>query len=265
MYHVLVAVIIAAMSCLYVVATPIGNLRDISLRALDTLREVDIIACEDTRHTQHLLQAYEIRKQLVSCHGHNELPSAKRIIESLREGKNVAFVSDAGTPGLSDPGGILVQAVVDAGFEVVPIPGPSALATVISVMGLAGKRIAFEGFLSPKSGRRRKQLSELMLASDIAVVYESPFRIVALMGDCLTIDPLAAVVVARELTKIHEEVIRGSPAQILEHLSQKTVIKGEFAIAIQASMDFHATNDKKSLEKKSKYKDNSYKGDSEEQ
>ena len=144
------------------VATPIGNLEDITYRAVQTLKTVDVIACEDTRHTQQLLNHFEISKRLIACHAHNEINSAKGIVELLGSGLDVAFVSDAGTPGISDPGARVVTAVRQAGFPVVPIPGPSAVATLVSVAGFVGKSFTFEGFLSPRKGRRTKRLAQLL-------------------------------------------------------------------------------------------------------
>ncbi len=220
------------MPVLYMVGTPIGNLKDITLRALETLREVDAIVCEDTRHSVRLLNAYEIHKPLISCHGYNEDKAAHRVITELQAGKNLAYVSDAGTPGISDPGAILVARVVEAGFTVLPIPGPSALASMVSVAGLPGKRVSFDGFLSPKSGRRKTQLKDLLLSGDICIVYESPHRIVQLLRDLDEVEPACQVVLGRELTKIHEELLRGSPAELQAILEARQSIKGEIAVLI---------------------------------
>lgn len=212
------------------VATPIGNLKDITIRALETLREVDMIICEDTRHSLRLLNAFEIKKPLISCHGYNEERAAQRIIGELMDGKNLAYISDAGTPGVSDPGGILASLVHKAGFQVVPIPGPSALAAMISIGAVPGKRICFDGFLSPKSGRRKNQLKELLSSGEICIVYESPFRILALLSDLTEVEPNCQCVIGRELTKIHEEVLRGSPEELRLELEGRPAIKGEFAV-----------------------------------
>lgn len=214
------------------VATPIGNLQDITVRALETLRSVDLIACEDTRHSLQLLNAFEIRKPLISCHGHNEERAARQVVAALDEGKSLAFVSDAGTPGVSDPGGILAAAVHAAGHRVVPIPGPSALAAILSVAGVPGKRVCFDGFLSPKSGRRKNQLKELLGAGEICIVYESPFRVVALLRDLGAIDPECQVVLGRELTKLHEEILRGAPLALADELEGRAAVKGEFVVAM---------------------------------
>jgi 16S rRNA (cytidine1402-2'-O)-methyltransferase len=159
------------MGILYIVATPIGNLADITFRALKTLKEADVIACEDTRHTLKLLNHYEIQKPLMSCRSHNEKIAAERIIELLEEGKTVCYVSDAGTPGLSDPGGTLVSSVRTAGFRVIPIPGVSAFASLLSIGGFPGRSVLFDGFLSPKSGKRKKRIEELMERGESFVLY----------------------------------------------------------------------------------------------
>ncbi|MBI9107733.1 MAG: 16S rRNA (cytidine(1402)-2'-O)-methyltransferase [Spirochaetales bacterium] len=218
--------------CLYIVATPIGNLKDITLRALDTLREVDTIACEDTRHTLKLLNAYSISKRLLSCRSGNEEKAAERIISILREGKNVAYASDAGTPGVSDPGSRLVRMVRDAGFDIVPMPGPSAFAALVSVGAFAGKAVIFEGFLSPKPGKRRKRLKELLERQDAVVIYESPFRIIKLLTDIADLFPDREILIGREMTKIHEEFLEGTANEVLEILNNREKVKGEFSVLV---------------------------------
>ena len=220
------------MSELFVVATPIGNLGDITLRALETLKKVDFIACEDTRHTLQLLTHYEIKKKLVSCRSQNEAFAAEKIVKLLNEGSSVAYVSDAGTPCISDPGAVLVDVVRQAGHTVVPIPGASAFATLVSVAGSGGKSVIFEGFLSPKQGRRRARLEELLATGDAFVLYESPFRIVKLLNDIADINCERRVVVGRELTKLHEEVLQGNAAELRDELASRTKILGEFALFI---------------------------------
>ena len=217
-------------SILYIVGTPIGNLQDITLRALETLKSVDFIACEDTRHTLQLLTHFDIRKPLISCRAQNEEKQAAHIIDLLKEGKSLAFASDAGTPGLSDPGGILVETVRKAGFQVVPIPGVSALATLLSVAGSGGKTLVFDGFLSPKAGRRKTRVKELLANGNSFILYESPFRIVKLLADIADIDDGRRVVVGREMTKLHEEFIDGTAKEVYENLAERTKILGEFAI-----------------------------------
>ena len=223
---------LGSMSTLYMVATPIGNLDDITYRAVETLRSVDVIACEDTRHTQTLLQKFDIQKRLIACHAHNESNSAQGIVALMEAGNNVAFVSDAGTPGISDPGLRVVKAVRDAGFVVVPIPGPSAVATLISVAGYVGKSFTFEGFLSPRKGRRTKRLSELLERNEAFVIYESPFRIVKTLDEIAELDPLRQVVAGREMTKKFEEFLVGTAGEVSTLLSSRQAIKGEFALCI---------------------------------
>lgn len=220
------------MSTLYIVGTPIGNLGDITYRALETFKSVDVVAAEDTRHTMELLTHFQIRKPMISCRSQNEEIAAKKIIDLLDEGKNIAYASDAGTPGISDPGAVLAGIIRKAGHNVVPIPGPSAFATLVSVAGAGGKTLIFEGFLSPKPGRRRSRLRELMQSGDAVVLYESPFRIVKLLTDIADIDGERRVVVGRELTKLHEEITDGSAKEVLENYASRDKILGEFAVFI---------------------------------
>ncbi len=220
------------MSELYIVATPIGNLGDITFRALETLKNVDVIAAEDTRHTLELLTHFEIRKPLISCRAQNEDFASEKIIKLLDEGQKVAYASDAGTPGISDPGAILAGLARKAGHTVIPIPGASAFATLASVAGAGGKTLIFEGFLSPKPGRRRSRLRELLATGDAVIVYESPFRIVKLLTDIADIDSERRVVVGRELTKLHEEITDGTAKEVLDDYSSRQKILGEFAVFI---------------------------------
>lgn len=220
------------MSTLYIVGTPIGNLGDITYRAVETLKNVDVVAAEDTRHTLQLLTHLEIRKPLISCRAQNEKIAAQKIIQLMDEGRNIAFASDAGTPGISDPGAILAGLVRKAGHSVVPIPGPSAFATLASVAGAGGKTLIFEGFLSPKPGKRRSRLKELLSTEDAIVLYESPFRIVKLLTDIADIDNNRRVVVGRELTKLHEEIVEGTAAELRDDFTSRASIKGEFAVFI---------------------------------
>lgn len=220
------------MSTLYIVGTPIGNLGDITYRAVETLKNVDVVAAEDTRHTLQLLTHLEIRKPLISCRAQNEKIAAQKIIQLMDEGKNIAFASDAGTPGISDPGAILAGLVRKASHSVVPIPGPSAFATLASVAGAGGKTLIFEGFLSPKPGKRRSRLKELLSTEDAIVLYESPFRIVKLLTDIADIDNNRRVVVGRELTKLHEEIVEGTAAELRDDFTSRASIKGEFAVFI---------------------------------
>lgn len=230
-------------STLYVVGTPIGNLGDITNRALETFKNVDLVAAEDTRHTLQLLNHFEIRKPLISCRSQNEESAAEKIISLMDEGKNIAYASDAGTPGISDPGAVLAGLVRKAGHKVVPIPGPCAFATLVSVAGAGGKTLIFEGFLSPKPGRRRSRLRELLATGDAIVLYESPFRIVKLLTDIADIDNSRRVVVGRELTKLHEEIIEGSAEEVRDDFSSRTSIKGEFAVFISGVKKVQLSDD----------------------
>jgi len=217
-------------STLFIVATPIGNLDDITIRAIKTLREVDVIACEDTRHTQMLLNHLEITgKRLIACHAHNEAASSQGIVGLLSQGLDVAYCSDAGTPGVSDPGSRLVRAVREAGFTVVPIPGASASVTLISASGLSGKTFTFEGFLSPKSGRRKTRLKELLAREEAFIIYESPFRILKTLSEIKELDDSRRIVLGREMTKAFEQFLYGTASEII---SQLKVVKGEFAFVV---------------------------------
>ena len=218
------------MSKLYIVATPIGNLEDITLRAINTLRDADVIACEDTRHTQTLLTHLGLTgKRLIACHAHTEAASRQGIVGLLQQGLSVAYCSDAGTPGVSDPGSRLVRAVRAAGFDVVPSPGASASVTLISASGLAGKTFTFEGFLSPKSGRRKNRLKELLAREEAFIIYESPFRILKTLGELRDLDDSRHLVLGREMTKAFEQFIYGTPSEVIAQLS---VVKGEFALVV---------------------------------
>ena len=223
------------MSELYIVGTPIGNLGDITFRALETFKSVDVIAAEDTRHTLELLTHFQIRKPLVSCRAQNEGFASEKIIQMLDKGQKVAYASDAGTPGISDPGAVLAEKARSAGHRVIPIPGPSAFATLASVAGSGGKTLVFEGFLSPKPGRRRSRLRELMGTPAACIVYESPFRVVKLLADIAEIDGERRIVVGRELTKLHEEINDGTAKEIYEDYSSRSKVLGEFAVFISGN------------------------------
>ncbi len=220
------------MAELFIVATPIGNLKDITYRAVETLQNVDIVAAEDTRRTLQLLTHFGIRKTLVSCRAQNEEKASEKIIEFLKDGKNVAFVSDAGTPAISDPGAVLVDKVREEGFTVVPIPGASAFATLISVAGTGGKTIIFEGFLPQKPGKRRTRVSQLLETKNAFVLYESPFRIVKLLADIADIDSERKILVGRELTKMHEEIVEGKAVDVYSEFANRPKILGEFAVFV---------------------------------
>lgn len=217
--------------------TPIGNLSDITYRALETFKTVDVIACEDTRHTLQLLNHFEIKKPLISCRAQNEQTAAQKIVHLLDEGQNVAYASDAGTPGISDPGAVLVDVARAAGHTIVPIPGACAFVSLASVAGSGGKSLLFEGFLSPKPGRRRSRLRELMATGFAFVLYESPFRIVKLLADIADTQCERRIVVGRELTKLHEEIVEGTAAEVLEDFAGRSKILGEFAVFVSGTKD----------------------------
>jgi 16S rRNA (cytidine1402-2'-O)-methyltransferase len=204
---------------LYLVATPIGNLADITHRALQILRDVDLIACEDTRHTRKLLQHYGIETKTVSYHEHNEQQRAAELIELLKQGSDVAVVSDAGTPAISDPGFRLVRAAADSGIVVVPMPGPSALITALVAAGLPTDEFFFGGFLPARSGARRTRLTELRAVPGTLIFYEAPHRLAASLKDAYEVLGEREAVVARELTKLHEEIRRGRLSELAEHYS----------------------------------------------
>jgi 16S rRNA (cytidine1402-2'-O)-methyltransferase len=216
---------------LYLVATPIGNLEDITLRALRVLRECDVVAAEDTRRTGQLLQHFEIRKPLLSYFRFNEARRSEEIIGRLQRGEKVALVTDAGTPGISDPGQRVVTAAVAAGLRVEAVPGPCALVAALTASGLPTDEFHFVGFLPHKPGQRRKELSRLAEVAGTVVLYESPFRVTRLLEELVAILPDRPVVLARELTKRFEEVLRGRPANLLAEAQRRT-LRGEFVILI---------------------------------
>lgn len=220
------------MGILFVVATPIGNLKDISFRALETFQEADFIACEDTRHTLGLLTHYEISKPLISCRAVNETSASEKIVKLLDEGKKIAYASDAGTPAISDPGSILVRTAREAGHTIIPIPGASAFGAIMSIAGTYDKTVVFEGFLSPKAGKRKRRLQELFDFGAGFVLYESPYRIIKLLADIAEIDSNRELIVGRELTKLHEEIIKGQAAEVLQNFEKRPSIKGEFSVFV---------------------------------
>jgi 16S rRNA (cytidine1402-2'-O)-methyltransferase len=218
---------------LYLVATPIGNLEDITLRALRTLRECHVVAAEDTRRTGLLLKHFEISKPLISYFQFNEVKRSEEILNRLRRGETVALVTDAGSPGISDPGERVVQAAIAAGFRVEPVPGPSALVAALTASGLATDEFHFIGFLPHKSGQRRNKLTALKDVPGTLVLYESPYRIEKLLRELAEIFPDRHVVLARELTKKFEEFLRGKPAELIEQTKTRS-LKGEFVVLIRA-------------------------------
>jgi len=219
---------------LSVVATPIGNLEDITLRAIRVLKEADAIFCEDTRVTAKLLQRYEISKPLVRCDAEMEETAAKAAIEMLQEGKKIALVSDAGTPGISDPGARLVARVRKFALEVKieAIPGPSAITAALSIAGLESDEFIFLGFLPHKKGRQTA-LKEIAATERAVVLYESPHRILKLLKELETFAPAKSAIVAKELTKMHEELLEGKPAEVATRLESEGKDRGEFVVIIR--------------------------------
>jgi 16S rRNA (cytidine1402-2'-O)-methyltransferase len=217
-----------AMAVLYIIATPIGNLDDITLRAINTLKEVKLIAAEDTRKTRHLLTAYDIKTPTTSYHEHNKLTKLDYILKVLEQ-DDVALVSDAGTPGISDPGYELIAAVAKKNVKIIPIPGPSVLTTALVVSGLATDSFCFLGFLPHKSSDRRKLLKNRSTERSTLVLFESPHRITESLKDILEMWGDRQIAVCRELTKIHEEIYRGSLSQAIAHFTSP---RGEFTLVI---------------------------------
>ena len=221
---------------LYLVATPIGNLADITHRAIDVLKTVSVIACEDTRHTRKLLQHYGLETKTVSYHEHNEQERARQLIELLREGKDVAVVSDAGTPSISDPGFRLVRAAIENEIAVVPVPGPSALVTALIAAGLPTDEFFFAGFLPSRTSARRARLNELQSVPGTLIFYEAPHRLAETLKDAYEILGVREAVVARELTKLHEEIRRGLLSKLAADYSEKTDIRGEIVVLIDRNV-----------------------------
>jgi 16S rRNA (cytidine1402-2'-O)-methyltransferase len=221
---------------LYLVATPIGNLEDITLRALRVLRQADKIACEDTRQTQKLLNHFDIRTPTVSYHLFNEAGRAAELAAELKSGARIAIVSDAGTPGIADPGAQLAAAAIGAGVQVFPIPGANAAISALIASGLAAESFTFHGFLPSKSGARRSTLEALPRAAHTHIFYETPHRILEALADIVaSFGPAQAVVIARELTKLHEEFLRGPAAEVLATLAARAQVRGEMVLLFTLS------------------------------
>jgi 16S rRNA (cytidine1402-2'-O)-methyltransferase len=221
---------------LYIVATPIGNLEDITFRAVRLLREADLIAAEDTRHSRKLLSHFGISRPLTSYFDHNKIFKGNYILEKLREGLNVALISDAGTPCISDPGYQLVRDAVAEGITVVPVPGPSAVIAALSAAGLPTDRFAYEGFLPNRQGKRREKLRSIGGEERVVVFYEASNRLEATLTDLLEVLGEREAVIARELTKIHEEFIKGNAAQLLESIRGRR-IRGEVVLLVAPSTE----------------------------
>ncbi|HEY1235142.1 MAG TPA: 16S rRNA (cytidine(1402)-2'-O)-methyltransferase [Candidatus Binatia bacterium] len=219
---------------LYIVPTPIGNLEDITFRAVRVLKEVDLIAAEDTRHSQVLLNHYGIRTPFTSYHEHNERSKARELVERLRQGTSVALLSDAGTPMISDPGYRLMVEAIAAGVQVIPLPGPSALTAALTAAGLPTDRFAFEGFLPAKKSERRSTLEVLREDTRTLIFYETPHRLKETLGDMAEIFGDRDVAIGREISKVHEEFLRGTMCEIIAKLEQQNV-RGEITLIVQGA------------------------------
>lgn len=229
---------------LYLVATPIGNLEDITLRAINVLKNVDLIAAEDTRHTLKLLNHLKISKPMISCHRHNENEKSNKIIEKLKEGKNIAIVSDAGTPGISDPGEEVVKEAIKENIQIIPIPGACAAINALIVSGIDTKEFYFLGFLPLNKKLRKEKLNEIKNINKTIILYEAPHKILNTINDLENILENRQVVFAREITKIHEEFIRGTIKEIKEKIENP---KGEFVIIIEGNKNVENIENKLNL------------------
>jgi 16S rRNA (cytidine1402-2'-O)-methyltransferase len=223
---------------LYVVATPIGNLGDMTQRALEVLKSVDLIAAEDTRHSGNLLKHFEIRKPLVSYHEHNEAMRAAELVERLAAGENIALITDAGTPGLSDPGARLLRQCIERTLPYTVVPGPSAIATALAGSGFSLERFCFRGFLPVKSGQRERELRAAAEREETCVYFESPYRLTKTLAACAEIMPERKLCVARELTKKFEEFRRGTATELLAHYEAKPP-RGEITLVISGKAFCH--------------------------
>jgi len=217
---------------LYLVSTPIGNMDDITKRALDTLKNSDLIACEDTRRTSNLLRRYKIDKPLESYYDHNKEKKTPKLLNLLNKGKIISLVSDSGTPCISDPGFYLVKNAIKVGIKISAIPGPSSILMALLLSGLPTDRFVFEGFLPRRKAKREKHLTMLAQEKRTIIIFESPYRILSLLQDINTIFGNREISVSRELTKVHEETIRGKVSEVLKHF-EKSSPKGEFVIVIK--------------------------------
>lgn len=222
---------------LYIVATPIGNLNDISLRAIDTLKSVETIYCEDTRHTGRLLHHFSIRTPLASLHEHNEAARIAQVLQRLDAGAHLALVSDAGTPLVSDPGFALARAARQAGHTVTPIPGASALIAALSAAGVPSDAFYFGGFLPSKTNQRRTTIESARALPCTLIFYEAPHRLLETLADLAALLPERRITIARELTKLHEEFLAGSAAQLLETLEARAEVRGEIVLLIEKPPD----------------------------
>ncbi len=222
---------------LFIVATPIGNLEDITERALRVLREVDLIACEDTRHTRLLLSRFGIKTKTISYHEHNERERSEELCRALESGKNVALVSDAGTPVISDPGFRIVNAAIQLGISIVPIPGATAFVAALAASGLPSDQFFFAGFLPARANARRAMLEELSAIPATLIFYEAPHRIAATLKNARSVLGNRLAVVARELTKLHEEIARGSLDELAQRFADKARARGEMVLLISGASE----------------------------
>ena len=219
---------------IYLVATPIGNLSDISMRAIETLKNVDIIACEDTRNTIRLLNHFEIKGHLTSYHEYNKIDKAYELCEKVKEGNNIAFVSDAGMPAISDPGYELVDIAYKEGLEVTVVPGASAVVSALAISGISSRRFAFEGFLPADKNEKKEILTELSQESRTLILYEAPHRLLKTLKELFEYMGDRNIAIVREITKLHEEVLRGNLADIIaDYESEKIAIRGEYVLVIE--------------------------------
>jgi len=223
------------MGKLYVVSTPIGNLEDISLRALRILKEVDLIACEDTRTTKKLLSHYQVKKPLTSYHEHNEVKKAQKLLKQLESGNDIALVSDAGTPGVSDPGFRVVKLASENGIKIVSVPGSSATLAALSISGLPTTSFTFFGFLPKTKNKKRDFLKEIQGLTQTLIFYESPKRVLETLNSSREILGDREISVSRELTKMFEETIRGKTSNVIKRLEEKKELKGEFTIVVEGN------------------------------
>lgn len=241
---------------LYIISTPIGNLEDITLRALRILKEVDFIAAEDTRHSAKLLNHYGISKPLISYWSEKEKVRSDEIIEKLKSGMSVALISDSGTPGISDPGAVLIKKAIEEDLNIIPVPGPSAVIAALSASGISAEEFTFIGFLPPKESHRQKRLKELSLEMRTLIFYEAPHRIFETLADMEEILGPRNAALVKEISKIHEEIIRGSFTDIVDALENRT-IAGEYVIIVEGKTKESLTADEaldeiRSLMKKGK-------------
>ena len=219
---------------IYLVATPIGNLSDISMRAIETLKNVDIIACEDTRNTIRLLNHFEIKGHLTSYHEYNKIDKAYELCEKVKEGNNIAFVSDAGMPAISDPGYELVDIAYKEGLEVTVVPGASAVVSALAISGISSRRFAFEGFLPVDKNEKKEILTELSQESRTLILYEAPHRLLKTLKELFEYMGDRNIAIVREITKLHEEVLRGKLSDIIaDYESEKIAIRGEYVLVIE--------------------------------